>query len=121
MEVYSSPLLISTWNSANLAPLMKASTHPTYYPSAKVTCACGNAFSVGSTKEDLRIELCNKCHPFYTGQQKLIDSSRRIEKFAEKAKAKEVKSTLGGKKAKTEKRAAQKEAKKTVTQSAVDA
>ena len=96
---------------------MKASTHPTYYVSATATCACGNTFSVGSTKEDIRIELCDKCHPFYTGQQKLIDTSRRIEKFADKTKAKEAKSTLGGKKAKTEKRAAQKEAKKTVKQS----
>lgn len=113
--------LIPSGISANLAPLMKVSTHPTYYPNAKVTCACGNVFSVGSTKEDLRIELCAKCHPFYTGQQKLIDSSRRIEKFAEKTKAKESKATLGGKKVKTEKRAAQKEAKKTATQANVDA
>jgi large subunit ribosomal protein L31 len=100
---------------------MKASTHPTYYPAATVTCACGNVFSVGSTKEDVRIELCAKCHPFYTGQQKLVDSSRRIEKFAEKAKAKVAKDELGGKKVKAEKRAAQKEAKKTVKQQSVDA
>ncbi len=97
---------------------MKSNTHPTYYPSATATCACGNAFSVGSTKEDLRIELCNKCHPFYTGQQKLIDSSRRIEKFADKTKAKEaLASAVSDKKAKAEKRTAQKEAKKTVSQS----
>lgn len=97
---------------------MKSNTHPTYYPSATATCACGNAFSVGSTKEDLRIELCSKCHPFYTGQQKLIDSSRRIEKFADKTKAKDaLATTASGKKVKAEKRAAQKEAKKTVTQS----
>ncbi len=95
---------------------MKANTHPTYYATAKVLCACGNTFSVGSTKEDIRIELCDKCHPFYTGQQKLIDTSRRIEKFAEK-KAKQAGATVGGKKVKAEKRAAQKEAKKTVQQS----
>ncbi len=94
---------------------MKASIHPTYYPSAKVVCACGNEFSVGSTKEVVSVELCSKCHPFYTGQQKLIDTSRRIEKFAEKTKAKAGLSVTG-KKAKAEKRAAQKEAKKTVQQ-----
>lgn len=97
---------------------MKANTHPTYYVNAKVLCACGNTFSVGSTKEDIRIELCDKCHPFYTGQQKLIDTSRRIEKFAEK-KAKQAGAAVGGKKVKAEKRAAQKEAKKTVQQSEV--
>lgn len=97
---------------------MKANTHPTYYATAKVLCACGNTFSVGSTKEDIRIELCDKCHPFYTGQQKLIDTSRRIEKFAEK-KAKQAGAAVGGKKVKAEKRAAQKEAKKTVQQSEV--
>ncbi len=94
---------------------MKANTHPTYYATAKVLCACGNTFSVGSTKEDIRIELCDKCHPFYTGQQKLIDTSRRIEKFAEK-KAKQAEAVAGGKKVKAEKRAAQKEAKKSVQQ-----
>lgn len=95
---------------------MKTSIHPTYYASAQVVCACGNTFSVGSTKEELRVELCNKCHPFYTGQQKLLDTSRRIEKFAEKSKAREELSTQGGKKAKTEKRQAQKEAKKSAKQ-----
>ncbi|MBP7005797.1 50S ribosomal protein L31 [Patescibacteria group bacterium] len=91
---------------------MKASTHPTYYPSAKVTCACGHVFSVGSTKEEIHVELCNKCHPFYTGQQKLLDTSRRIEKYTEK-KAKQAGAATTGKKVKSEKRAAQKEAKKT--------
>lgn len=94
---------------------MKASTHPTYYSAAKVVCACGNEFSVGSTKETLSVELCSKCHPFYTGQQKLVDTSRRIEKFSEKTKAKAGMPTTG-KKAKAEKRAAQKEAKKTARQ-----
>ena len=95
---------------------MKASIHPTYYTNATATCACGNVFSVGSTKEDLRIELCNKCHPFYTGQQKLIDTSRRIEKFAAKAQAKASITTVSGKKVKAEKRAAQKTAKQAMVQ-----
>lgn len=96
---------------------MKSSIHPTYYASAKVVCACGNTFSVGSTKEEIRVELCSKCHPFYTGQQKLVDTSGRVERFAERMKAQSGKSAATtGKKAKAEKRAAQKEAKKTVRQ-----
>jgi large subunit ribosomal protein L31 len=90
---------------------MKADIHPTYYPDAKVTCACGNTFTIGSTLPELQIELCAKCHPFYTGKQKLVDTARRVEKFAEKVAAK-GKTTASGKKAKTAKRVAQKEAKK---------
>ena len=46
-----------------------------------VTCACGNSFETHSTKDELRLELCNECHPFFTGQQKLIDSAGRVERF----------------------------------------
>lgn len=91
---------------------MKAEIHPTYHKDAKVTCACGNAFTVGSTMQELHVELCSKCHPFYTGKQKLVDTARRVEKFAEKVAAKAAKKEVGGKKAKTAKRTAQKEAKK---------
>jgi len=91
---------------------MKADIHPKYYPNAKIVCACGHEFTVGSTVPEIHVELCSVCHPFYTGQQKLIDTSRRIEKYAEKSKAKAEKASVGGKKAKTVKRAAQKAAKK---------
>jgi large subunit ribosomal protein L31 len=91
---------------------MKADIHPTYFPEAKVICACGNAFTVGSTVKEIHIELCSKCHPFYTGKQKLVDTARRVEKFTDKLAAKDTKKAVGGKKAKTIKRAAQKEAKK---------
>lgn len=95
---------------------MKTAIHPTYHKTATVVCACGNTFTVGSTLADIRIELCDKCHPFYTGQQKLIDTSRRIEKFAEKTQAKAAKAGLvQGKKAKAVKRASQKAAKKANT------
>lgn len=68
---------------------------------------------VGSSVAEIHVELCSKCHPFYTGKQKLIDTARRIEKFDDKAKAQVAKSAVtGGKKAKTVKRAAQKAAKK---------
>src|SRR3989338_3038337 len=58
---------------------MKSDTHPTYYPEAKVKCACGNEFIVGSTREDIRVEICSACHPFYTGQDKVKDTGGRQE------------------------------------------
>ena len=67
---------------------MKKEIHPEYYPKAKVTCACGNAFTVGSTTKEIKVELCSACHPFYTGKQKLVDSARRVEKFKEKMEKK---------------------------------
>jgi large subunit ribosomal protein L31 len=60
---------------------MKADTHPTYYSEAKVTCACGRTFTVGSTKEKLEVEICSQCHPFYTGNEKILDTAGRVEKF----------------------------------------
>lgn len=63
---------------------MKLNTHPVYFPQAQVICACGNKFTVGSTQEKINIELCNKCHPFYTGEQRFVDSASRIDKFQKK-------------------------------------
>lgn len=60
---------------------MKADTHPTYFPEAKVVCACGRTFTVGSTKEKLEVEICSACHPFYTGNEKILDTAGRVEKF----------------------------------------
>ncbi len=60
---------------------MKKELHPTYYSDAKVVCACGNTFKVGSTKPELHVEICSNCHPFYTGKQKLVDTAGRVEKF----------------------------------------
>ena len=62
---------------------MKANIHPKYFQ-ANVFCACGNRFTVGSTMEEIHIELCNKCHPFYTGEQRFVDSASRIQKFEAK-------------------------------------
>lgn len=61
---------------------MKEGIHPTYYPQAAVTCACGNTFTVGSTKPEIHVEICAACHPFYTGQKKLVDTRGRVERFA---------------------------------------
>ena len=60
---------------------MKTDTHPTYFPEAQVTCACGNTFTVGSTKEKIQVEICSNCHPFYTGNDKIMDTAGRVEKF----------------------------------------
>ena len=91
---------------------MKKDVHPKYYPEAKVICACGNAFSVGSTKEEIHVEICSACHPFYTGKQKLLDTARRVDKFQKRVEAK-TSSAIQGKKAKKEKQKAIKSAKKT--------
>jgi len=66
---------------------MKAETHPTYFPEAKVTCVCGNSFVVGSTTESLKVEICSACHPFYTGNEKILDTAGRVEKFKQRRAA----------------------------------
>lgn len=69
---------------------MKADIHPTYYK-AKVTCACGAKFELGSTLESYSVDVCSKCHPFYTGKQKLVDTAGRVDKFKERQKVFEMK------------------------------
>lgn len=59
---------------------MKTGIHPNYVE-ATVTCACGNSFKVGSTKPALRVDICSKCHPFFTGQQRIVDTAGRVERF----------------------------------------
>ncbi len=59
---------------------MKQGIHPDYQE-VEVRCACGNTFTTRSTKDELRLEICNACHPFYTGKQKLIDTAGMVEKF----------------------------------------
>ena len=67
---------------------MKKDIHPPYYKKAKVTCACGKTYTIGSTKEHIQVEICAGCHPFYTGTEKLIDTAGKVEKFrARRAKA----------------------------------
>jgi large subunit ribosomal protein L31 len=67
---------------------MKKDIHPKYYPKASVRCACGNVFNVGSTKEFIETEVCAKCHPFYTKQEKVMDTLGRVQKFKERASKK---------------------------------
>lgn len=62
---------------------MKDGIHPNYGP-AKVICACGETFESGSTKKEIRVEICSKCHPFYTGKQRFVDTGGRVDKFKKK-------------------------------------
>ena len=60
---------------------MKAEIHPEYHTDSTVTCSCGNVFSVGSTKKDLKVEICSTCHPFFTGMQRIVDTQGRVERL----------------------------------------
>ncbi|MCH2522983.1 MAG: 50S ribosomal protein L31 [SAR202 cluster bacterium] len=60
---------------------MKQDIHPTYYNNAKIVCACGVTTITGSTKEEVRVEICSSCHPFYTGEQRIVDTEGRVERL----------------------------------------
>jgi large subunit ribosomal protein L31 len=67
---------------------MKKGIHPTYYPDATVVCSCGNTWKTGSTKKEIRTEVCSKCHPFFTGQQqRLIDIEGQVDRFYKRVQA----------------------------------
>ena len=63
---------------------MKDKIHPKYYTDAKVICACGNTFTTGSTKKTLKVELCSKCHPFFTGEHRVVDTAGQVERFKQR-------------------------------------
>lgn len=71
---------------------MKASIHPKWHEEARVTCACGNTFTLGATMPEIQVEVCSKCHPFYTGQMKFVDTAGRVDAF--KSKQKKAKSKV---------------------------
>lgn len=85
---------------------MKKDIHPKYYPAAKATCGCGNKFTVGAAVPEIQVEICSKCHPFYTGSQELVDTTGRVERF----KARRAKASAHPKKQKTAKKAPRKSA-----------
>lgn len=91
---------------------MKKEIHPEYFEKAKITCACGAKYEIGSTMAEIAVELCAACHPFYTGKQKIIDTARRVEKFGDKLTKKNADKTVA-KRAKTAARGAKKKAKAT--------
>jgi large subunit ribosomal protein L31 len=65
---------------------MKEKIHPRYYDEAKVVCSCGNTFTVGATQPTLKVEVCSRCHPFFTGEQRIIDNAGQIERFKKRFK-----------------------------------
>jgi len=65
---------------------MKPKIHPEYYNDAQVVCACGNTFTIGSTRKMMKVELCSKCHPFFTGEQRVVDTMGRVERFKRRYK-----------------------------------
>ncbi len=69
-----------------LANGMKDKIHPQFYTDAKVICACGNTFTTGSTRKVLKVELCSKCHPFFTGERRMVDTLGRVERFKRRYK-----------------------------------
>jgi len=69
---------------------MKKGIHPTFYPDARVVCACGNTWTTGSTRKEIRTEVCSKCHPFFTGQQqRIIDIEGQVDRFYKKLQARQ--------------------------------
>ena len=66
---------------------MKKDTHPTYFADATIECVCGNKAQIGSTVQTQKVEICANCHPFYTGQEKVLDTAGRVEKFKQRAAA----------------------------------
>ncbi len=68
---------------------MKKDIHPTYYPDAKVICACGNTWTTGSTRKEIRTDLCYKCHPFFTGEQRIVDTEGQVDRFYKKLQARQ--------------------------------
>lgn len=86
---------------------MKKDIHPKYYEKAKITCACGATFTAGATQPEIKVEICSKCHPFFTGSQQLVDTAGRAERFKERrAKAKATPAKKKKERAKKEKKEA---------------
>jgi len=70
---------------------MKQGIHPTYYIDARVTCACGNTWTTGSTKKEIRVEICSKCHPFFSGEQaRIVDIEGQVDRFYKKLQARQT-------------------------------
>jgi large subunit ribosomal protein L31 len=68
---------------------MKQDIHPTWYPNAEVICSCGAVFTMGATKETIRTDVCSSCHPFFTGEQRIVDSEGQVERFMRRLERRE--------------------------------
>src|SRR3989338_9275951 len=82
---------------------MRSSIHPTYFDEAQVVCSCGNTFVTGSTKQEIRVEICYKCHPLYTGEKRFVDTLGQVVRFQQKQKiAEEHKKSVAQRKEKND-------------------
>lgn len=68
---------------------MKKEIHPTYFPEAKISCACGATWSVGSTQEEIKVDICSSCHPFFTGEQRIVDTEGQVDRFYKRLEARQ--------------------------------
>ena len=68
---------------------MKSGIHPKYYPEAEVSCACGNSWVTGATRETIRTDVCSACHPFFTGEQRIVDTAGQVERFMRRLEKRE--------------------------------
>lgn len=91
----------------------KNGIHPTYFPEASVVCSCGATYTMGSTRESLKVDICRQCHPYYSGNQKFIDTAGRVDRFREK-----IATAKSRQEAKTAKKSRKSEKKETATSAA---
>lgn len=91
---------------------MKKDIHPPYHSKTKISCACGQVFEVGSTRENMETEICSACHPFYTGKEKLVDSTGRVDRFKKRMEKSTEMKKLAEEKAKAKKSKIKKSSKK---------
>ncbi|MBN1426919.1 MAG: 50S ribosomal protein L31 [Anaerolineae bacterium] len=68
---------------------MRQDIHPTWYPEAQITCACGNTWTTGATVQEIRTDVCSSCHPFYTGEQRIVDTEGQVDRFLKRLKARD--------------------------------
>ena len=68
---------------------MKPNIHPKWYPAAKISCACGSEWTVGATEPEIRVNICSNCHPFFTGEQRIVDTEGQVDRFMRRLKARE--------------------------------
>lgn len=69
---------------------MKTDIHPTYFPDAKVTCACGESWTTGSTISEIKVDICSNCHPFFTGEQRIVDTEGQVDRFYKRLEARQI-------------------------------
>ena len=68
---------------------MRKGIHPEWYPNARVVCACGNTWTVGATVPEIRTDVCSRCHPFFTGEQRIVDTAGQVERFMRRLEARD--------------------------------